>query len=88
MAFQEDIELIDRMIADGEAQYNKWRHPDPYIGKQLDIRMVLVSWKLHSNNFDIRECISRIMLIFLVICAWANAQRIEKGFWSYLDYFA
>ncbi|PWA57037.1 hypothetical protein CTI12_AA413740 [Artemisia annua] len=27
----EDIETIDRMIADGEAQYNKWRHPDPYI---------------------------------------------------------
>lgn len=30
---QEDIDTIDRMIADGEAQYNKWRHPDPYIGK-------------------------------------------------------
>ncbi|KAL3638237.1 NADH dehydrogenase [ubiquinone] 1 beta subcomplex subunit 9 [Castilleja foliolosa] len=28
----EDIELIDRMIAAGEASYNKWRHPDPYIG--------------------------------------------------------
>ncbi|GJZ98301.1 NADH dehydrogenase [ubiquinone] 1 beta subcomplex subunit 9-like protein [Tanacetum coccineum] len=27
----EDIETIDRMIAHGEAQYNKWRHPDPYI---------------------------------------------------------
>ncbi|XP_041999324.1 NADH dehydrogenase [ubiquinone] 1 beta subcomplex subunit 9-like [Salvia hispanica] len=27
----EDIELIDRMIADGEASHNKWRHPDPYI---------------------------------------------------------
>ncbi|KAK4405308.1 Epimerase family protein SDR39U1, chloroplastic [Sesamum angolense] len=27
----EDIELIDRMIAAGEATYNKWRHPDPYI---------------------------------------------------------
>ncbi|GFP85940.1 NADH dehydrogenase [ubiquinone] 1 beta subcomplex subunit 9 [Phtheirospermum japonicum] len=31
----EDIELIDRMIAAGEASYNKWRHPDPYIGKFL-----------------------------------------------------
>lgn len=30
---QEDVETIDRMIADGEATYNKWRHPDPYIGK-------------------------------------------------------
>nr|GMD46468.1 NADH dehydrogenase [ubiquinone] 1 beta subcomplex subunit 9 [Ipomoea batatas] len=28
---QEDVETIDRMIADGEATYNKWRHPDPYI---------------------------------------------------------
>ncbi|GFP85522.1 NADH dehydrogenase [ubiquinone] 1 beta subcomplex subunit 9 [Phtheirospermum japonicum] len=30
-----DIELIDRMIAAGEASYNKWRHLDPYIGKFL-----------------------------------------------------
>ncbi|KAJ7967249.1 NADH dehydrogenase [ubiquinone] 1 beta subcomplex subunit 9-like, partial [Quillaja saponaria] len=27
----EDLDTIDRMIADGEAAYNKWRHPDPYI---------------------------------------------------------
>ncbi|KAF2322821.1 hypothetical protein GH714_031079 [Hevea brasiliensis] len=27
----EDLDAIDRMIAEGEAQYNKWRHPDPYI---------------------------------------------------------
>ncbi|KAK6240854.1 hypothetical protein SCA6_006243 [Theobroma cacao] len=27
----EDLDTIDRMIADGEATYNKWRHPDPYI---------------------------------------------------------
>ncbi|PSS26016.1 NADH dehydrogenase [ubiquinone] 1 beta subcomplex subunit like [Actinidia chinensis var. chinensis] len=25
------IETIERLIADGEAAYNKWRHPDPYI---------------------------------------------------------
>ncbi|KAM3220344.1 NADH dehydrogenase [Capsicum chacoense] len=31
----EDIETIDRLIADGEASYNKWRHPDPYIGMFL-----------------------------------------------------
>lgn len=29
---QEDTEIIDRMIAAGEATHNKWRHPDPYIG--------------------------------------------------------
>ncbi|PSS19123.1 NADH dehydrogenase [ubiquinone] 1 beta subcomplex subunit like [Actinidia chinensis var. chinensis] len=29
----EGIETIERLIADGEAAYNKWRHPDPYIGK-------------------------------------------------------
>uniref|UniRef100_A0A7N2MZJ7 NADH dehydrogenase [ubiquinone] 1 beta subcomplex subunit 9 n=1 Tax=Quercus lobata TaxID=97700 RepID=A0A7N2MZJ7_QUELO len=28
---REDPDTIDRMIEDGEAQYNKWRHPDPYI---------------------------------------------------------
>ncbi|RYR69808.1 hypothetical protein Ahy_A03g016356 [Arachis hypogaea] len=27
----EDLDTIDRMIEDGEATYNKWRHPDPYI---------------------------------------------------------
>ncbi|KAK7283530.1 hypothetical protein RIF29_13103 [Crotalaria pallida] len=27
----EDLDTIDRMIADAEASYNKWRHPDPYI---------------------------------------------------------
>ncbi|KAG7975875.1 hypothetical protein I3843_06G122400 [Carya illinoinensis] len=27
----EDLDTIDKMIADGEASYNKWRHPDPYI---------------------------------------------------------
>ncbi|GMH18162.1 hypothetical protein Nepgr_020003 [Nepenthes gracilis] len=27
----EDLDTIDRMIATGEATYDKWRHPDPYI---------------------------------------------------------
>ncbi|KAI8021777.1 NADH dehydrogenase [ubiquinone] 1 beta subcomplex subunit 9 [Camellia lanceoleosa] len=27
----ENLEAIDRLIADGEASHNKWRHPDPYI---------------------------------------------------------
>ncbi|KAL2925111.1 NADH dehydrogenase [ubiquinone] 1 beta subcomplex subunit 9 [Bienertia sinuspersici] len=27
----EDLDTIDRMIAAGEGEYNKWRHPDPYI---------------------------------------------------------
>ncbi|KAK2978290.1 hypothetical protein RJ640_017141 [Escallonia rubra] len=27
----EDLETIDRLIADGEARHDKWRHPDPYI---------------------------------------------------------
>lgn len=40
---QEDIDTIDRMIADGESQYNKWRHPDPYIGKwQLNANFILI----------------------------------------------
>lgn len=32
---QEDLDTIDRLIADAEASHNKWRHPDPYIGKDL-----------------------------------------------------
>ncbi|CAO2813478.1 unnamed protein product [Amaranthus hypochondriacus] len=27
----QDLDAIDKMIAAGEAEYNKWRHPDPYI---------------------------------------------------------
>ncbi|KAJ4838095.1 NADH dehydrogenase [ubiquinone] 1 beta subcomplex subunit 9 [Turnera subulata] len=27
----EDLDAIDRMIERGEAEHNKWRHPDPYI---------------------------------------------------------
>lgn len=33
LKFQEDLDTIERMIAEGEASYDKWRHPDPYIGK-------------------------------------------------------
>lgn len=44
MSLQEDQDAIDRMIAEGEAQYNKWRHPDPYIGKIIrcsDLLLIL-----------------------------------------------
>ncbi|KAJ8631519.1 hypothetical protein MRB53_024842 [Persea americana] len=27
----EDLHTIDRLIEDGEAAFNKWQHPDPYI---------------------------------------------------------
>ncbi|OAY65127.1 NADH dehydrogenase [ubiquinone] 1 beta subcomplex subunit 9 [Ananas comosus] len=27
----EDLDTIDRLISEGEATYEKWRHPDPYI---------------------------------------------------------
>lgn len=30
---QEDPDTIDRLIENAEASYNKWRHPDPYVGK-------------------------------------------------------
>lgn len=38
---QEDPDTIDRLIADGEAKFNKWRHPDPYIGKSYGGNLVL-----------------------------------------------
>lgn len=44
MSLQEDLDAIDRMIAEGEAQYNKWRHRDPYIGKIIrcsDLLLIL-----------------------------------------------
>lgn len=33
---QEDLDTIDRLIADAEESYNMWRHPDPYIGMIYD----------------------------------------------------
>ncbi|KAF3530214.1 hypothetical protein DY000_02036566 [Brassica cretica] len=27
----EDVDRIDKLIAHGESEYDKWRHPDPYI---------------------------------------------------------
>lgn len=59
---QEDVETIDRMIADGEATYNKWRHPDPYIGKShFDLTLLttgilatlLEQWKTMWNPKEI-----------------------------------
>ena len=38
---QEDPDTIDRLIADAEASYNKWRHPDPYIGKLTTLPTLL-----------------------------------------------
>ena len=34
---QEDLDTIDRLIDDAEAAFNKMRHPDPYIGKTLEL---------------------------------------------------
>lgn len=30
---QEDLDTIDRLTDNAEATYNKFRHPDPYIGQ-------------------------------------------------------
>jgi hypothetical protein len=30
--FQEDLDAIDRLIDDAEAQFINFQHPDPYIG--------------------------------------------------------
>lgn len=46
---QEDLDTIDRMIADGEATYNKWRHPDPYIGKYCYSWLVVFQESLSLN---------------------------------------
>ncbi|KAK5771415.1 hypothetical protein PVK06_047618 [Gossypium arboreum] len=34
----EDLDTVDKMIAAGEATYNKWRHPDPYIRSALEFQ--------------------------------------------------
>lgn len=41
---QEDPDTIDRLIVDAEASYNKWRHPDPYIGKQITHPLKINLW--------------------------------------------
>ena len=32
---QEDLDTIDRLITEAEAHFEKWRHPDPYIGNLI-----------------------------------------------------
>lgn len=33
-AGQDNLDVIDRLIDDAEAQYRNFQHPDPYIGKR------------------------------------------------------
>ena len=33
MVVQDNLDVIDRLIDDAEAQYRNFQHPDPYIGK-------------------------------------------------------
>ncbi|KAL3638891.1 hypothetical protein CASFOL_016798 [Castilleja foliolosa] len=47
----ENIELIDRMIAAGEASYNKWRHPDPYIDQRNSRVHVRLQFRLTTEDF-------------------------------------
>jgi len=58
---QEDPDTIDRLIADGEASYNKWRHPDPYIGKRvthlISLPTLFLGYNITSTTkYYYREC--------------------------------
>lgn len=60
LTFQEDVELIGRMIASGEATYDKWRHPDPYIGMWSERSFIFVVdpvevWNLQMYNDEHRR---------------------------------
>lgn len=48
--FQEDLDTIDKMIEEGEAAHNKWRHPDPYIGQFLIILFYVSDKRISSNS--------------------------------------
>ncbi|XP_021659335.2 NADH dehydrogenase [ubiquinone] 1 beta subcomplex subunit 9 isoform X2 [Hevea brasiliensis] len=48
----EDLDAIDRMIAEGEARYNKWRHPDPYIGFSWSLASFLSHCPLPLSGFQ------------------------------------
>lgn len=50
------------MIEDAEATYNKWRHPDPYIGKLVTEFLVLT---LLSESQYVGGCSS---VSFMRIC--------------------
>lgn len=43
MASQEDLNTIDRLIEEAEASYEKWRHPDPYIGNFIWVPLKFTS---------------------------------------------
>lgn len=38
---QDNLDVIDRLIDDAEAQYRNFQHPDPYIGKLSLVALVL-----------------------------------------------
>ncbi|CAN1173320.1 NADH dehydrogenase [ubiquinone] 1 beta subcomplex subunit 9 [Linum perenne] len=46
----EDPDTIDRLIADGEGQYNKWRHPDPYMFHGLLVVLSSLEIQLHLKG--------------------------------------
>jgi hypothetical protein len=69
---QEDPDTIDRLIADAEASYNKWRHPDPYIGKKIT-HSRFDSFIIHTSSSRIIDNDTwlknhlNIMLLYLIV---------------------
>lgn len=44
MVVQDNLDVIDRLIDDAEAQYRNFQHPDPYIGK---LSLVILVFFVH-----------------------------------------
>ncbi|XP_057783146.1 NADH dehydrogenase [ubiquinone] 1 beta subcomplex subunit 9-like isoform X3 [Salvia miltiorrhiza] len=57
----EDIELIDKMIAAGEASHDKWRHPDPYIGN------ISACFRDHIIQYNVNELGLYLRIEYLAI---------------------
>ena len=53
MLVQDNLDVIDRLIDDAEAQYRNFQHPDPYIGKlSLAVLAFLFSGCFTSNYVE------------------------------------
>ncbi|KAF4375279.1 hypothetical protein G4B88_021945 [Cannabis sativa] len=84
----EDPDTIDRLIADGEASYNKWRHPDPYIvpwapGGRMDEKEDVTVKKIDQDVTIFRLTPIRIAVsllsVFLLFCIIRLGFQVATG---------
>ncbi|GAY52850.1 hypothetical protein CUMW_145160 [Citrus unshiu] len=68
-----DLDAVDRMIDEAEATYNKWRHPDPYIGccpRKMNVGSSNLKLSYTVRNYSLLSSCPTIVL-FTFSFPWA-----------------